>query len=230
MKLNIFNEESSVESLNVKSIAFTADSHFSHGNIIRYCKRPFLNKEEQIAYDRYHKDNATGLDKKPWETLRMSKPSVRDHDETLISNWNRVVPEDGVVFHLGDFAYLKKPAHFHKLIDQLNGKIYFVYGNHDRMLRKHNEIQRRFKKVKEYMEIEIDGTFICLFHYAMRTWNRSHHGSWSLFGHTHNMLEDGLDVKSMDVGVDAIAHLNKPQVPSKEEYRPILFEEIKEII
>ena len=53
-------------------IWFTADSHISHRNIIKYCKRPFSDVEEM--------------------------------NETLISNWNKVVGKDDFVFHLGDFS------------------------------------------------------------------------------------------------------------------------------
>ena len=52
---------------------FTADTHFNHANIIRYCRRPF--------------------------------GSVREMNEALVSNWNRVVAEDDVVYHLGDFGF-----------------------------------------------------------------------------------------------------------------------------
>ena len=31
--------------------------------------------------------------------------SVEEMNETLIRNWNEKVPEDGTVFHLGDFAF-----------------------------------------------------------------------------------------------------------------------------
>lgn len=35
--------------------------------------------------------------KRPFET-------VEEMNEALVSNWNSVVPEDGTVFHCGDFA------------------------------------------------------------------------------------------------------------------------------
>lgn len=31
--------------------------------------------------------------------------NVEDMNETLIENWNRVVGQDDIVFHLGDFAW-----------------------------------------------------------------------------------------------------------------------------
>jgi len=30
---------------------------------------------------------------------------VNEMNTALINNWNKVVPEDGIVFHLGDFAW-----------------------------------------------------------------------------------------------------------------------------
>ena len=31
--------------------------------------------------------------------------TIEEQDQTLIENWNKVVPQDGLVFHLGDFAW-----------------------------------------------------------------------------------------------------------------------------
>jgi len=30
---------------------------------------------------------------------------VQEMDETIISRWNEAVPEDGIIFHLGDFCF-----------------------------------------------------------------------------------------------------------------------------
>jgi hypothetical protein len=37
---------------------------------------------------------------------------------------------------------------------------------------------------------------------TMRVWNRSHHGSWHLYGHSHGRLPEPPTLLSMDVGVD----------------------------
>lgn len=52
-------------------------------------------------------------------------------NEKLVENWNRVVPEDGTVFHLGDFAF-GGSALWNSIIPRLNGQIYLIIGNHDR--------------------------------------------------------------------------------------------------
>jgi len=78
---------------------FTADHHFSHGNIIEYCGRPFH--------------------------------STKHMDMELIRRWNERVTDEDVVYHLGDFAFrgVMKPQDY---LDQLNGQIIIIMGNHDR--------------------------------------------------------------------------------------------------
>lgn len=56
---------------------------------------------------------------------------VEEMNEKLVENWNRVVPEDGTVFHLGDFAF-GGSALWNSIIPRLNGQIYLIIGNHDR--------------------------------------------------------------------------------------------------
>ena len=52
--------------------------------------------------------------------------------ELIIKNWNdRIAPGD-TVLHLGDFA-LGKKIHFELLTGILNGKMFLIQGNHDRL-------------------------------------------------------------------------------------------------
>lgn len=61
-------------------------------------------------------------------TLNLSKRpfnSIDEMDDTIISNWNRVVKNDDIVYHLGDFG---NPD----IINILNGQtIYLLPGNYD---------------------------------------------------------------------------------------------------
>ena len=60
-------------------------------------------------------------------TLNMSKrpfKTVEEMDETIISNWNSVVGESDIVYHLGDFGD-------YKVAEKLNGKIVLVCGNYE---------------------------------------------------------------------------------------------------
>ena len=57
----------------------------------------------------------------------------------------------------------------------------------------------------------------------MRVWNKSHHGAYHLYGHSHDSMEDKEWGKSMDVGVDSAFRI-------LGEYRPFSFDEIKGIL
>lgn len=50
-------------------------------------------------------------------------------NEKLIENWNNVVPKDGIVFHLGDFAFGGSQL-WKEVLSKLNGHIYLILGNH----------------------------------------------------------------------------------------------------
>lgn len=171
---------------------FTSDIHFGHKNIIKYSNRPFVNVEQM--------------------------------DQSLIDNWNSVVPEDGVVFSLGDFAFCKI-GRIIEIIQQLNGKIVMVGGNHDAEIWKNRSMLLDSGYVEEitpYREITINNQFICMFHYGCRVWNKSHRGSWLLYGHSHDSLPPlG---KSVDVGVDSTP------IHGRALYRPFSYYEIKDFM
>ena len=51
-------------------------------------------------------------------------------NEVLVENWNKVVKPDDIVYNLGDMA-LTDPEDALKYLLRLNGKHYWIYGNHD---------------------------------------------------------------------------------------------------
>lgn len=142
-------------------------------------------------------------------------------DEKIIENINKTVKKDDILVHLGDFAgdlTIMTVCHDYWL--RLNcKKIYFVYGNHD--LR---QIGCLFTQAFDQVSALINGQPIFLNHYSMISWNKSHHGSWHLYGHNHGLGEELANKlmpgrRAMDVGID-----NHP------EFRPFAFDEIKSII
>ena len=52
--------------------------------------------------------------------------------ELIISNWNNLISPEDTVLHLGDFA-LGKKSNFELLTDTLNGRLFLIQGNHDRL-------------------------------------------------------------------------------------------------
>ncbi len=169
---------------------FTADHHFGHGNIIRFCGRPFANVEEM--------------------------------NETLIANWNKVVRPQDTVYHLGDL-FLLPSGEAKKIRARLNGTICLIRGNHERTA---ESLQGAFAWIKDYYELKVADVdvpparqhmqHIVLCHYAFRVWNRSHHGAWHLYGHSHGTLPEIPGQLAFDVGVDC------------HEFTPISYDQVKQ--
>lgn len=137
--------------------------------------------------------------------------NVDEMQEVMIANWNSVVSYKDTVYHLGDFILGGNPS---AILSRLNGHKFLIRGNHDK--RPHHK--DGWKDIFYYKEINIEKQHIVLMHYALRVWSRSHHGSWSLYGHSHGNLEDIPTSLSFDVGVDC------------HNYTPISFEEVKRLM
>jgi calcineurin-like phosphoesterase family protein len=136
---------------------------------------------------------------------------VEEMDRVLVDNWNSVVTNKDIVYHLGDFSFGPAPLY----LNQLNGTKYFVRGNHEKPLVNalgNKDIPYiRHLKIESYPEIVIS-------HFAMRVWNKSHFGSYHLFGHSHGRLEPYK--RSVDIGIDS------HWITGKKEFRPFSCEEV----
>ena len=173
-------------------------------------------------------ENIIRFCERPWA-------SIEEHDRALIENWNRVVPEDGVVFHLGDFCY--KGGGFPrmwKLKDRLHGQITLIRGNHDFANNDQNlqQLQQVFDgRVFGQIEIKVEGQRIILNHYPLLTWPHIHDEKspvWQIFGHVH--LRRGRD----DVYVSSVGRCCIPTQyevgVDLNDYRPISFYQLRERI
>ena len=170
--------------------------------------------------------NVIKFDSRPFEDLQ-------DMHNKLIENWNSVVGENDLVFYLGDFSF-KDRGSGKWFRDQLNGKIHFIMGNHDRM-----RIVGHLGFDKIYgddtalggatIEIKDDDAnrgyqTIVLCHYPILSWNKSHHGSWHIHGHCHQSLAKNPEMewyykrKVIDAGVNGLG------------YTPISYTELKKIM
>jgi calcineurin-like phosphoesterase family protein len=152
-------------------------------------------------------------------------------DKALIANWNAVVGDKDTVYHLGDFTLCGINA-FQEYANSLRGILKIIPGSHDwRWLDKFSRddpynITRGGYPIEvlpplvslEFPELG-DGKHpkaVILCHYSMRTWDRSHHNSWHLYGHSHGTLPNyGF---SLDVGVDCW------------DYAPISLEKVTQIM
>lgn len=131
-------------------------------------------------------------------------------NEGLIRRWNQRVGKDDVVYHLGDFTLTTRVELVDEILCHLNGKIRLIKGNHDKWLRKIDDLKfkHKFDWVKQYNKesFDLDGQRyeIVMMHYPLLSWDGSYRGAISLHGHAHGS-NDHLNVgtKRLDVGVDA---------------------------
>jgi calcineurin-like phosphoesterase family protein len=114
----------------------------------------------------------------------------------IIENWNNKVTDKDDVYVLGDFCFGLKGSQ--EIFNSLKGKKYLVQGNHD----KESVKLEGWQWIKNYYELSTNNKYFVLFHYPMRSWNASFHGSYHLYGHCHGTLENDRIKNSMDVGVD----------------------------
>lgn len=210
------------------SIWVTADLHLSHKNIIVYSGRPFLNETETKEYlekVEYKKSLPVEQQFKYRIKINVSQQSIDEHDNTVINNINKYVKRTDILYIGGDCCF---PSHLDvakKFRDRINCEnINLVIGNHD----KPKYIHSVFNKCKDIMEFKVGEQFVVMSHYAMVVWNKSHHGSYNFYGHSHSSLEEFMDKtfpnrKSIDVGID-----NAYKIVG--EYRPFHFNELDEIM
>ena len=150
-------------------------------------------------------------------------------DATLIRNWNKTVPKDGLVFILGDIGDTTQERII-EIFDQLNGEKILIKGNHEDIY-KEETLKAIFSEIYDLLyiciqddqDVKIQDIVLC--HYPMFDWENYFQGSWQLFGHLHtrelkefDTLRTRLFAEQYDVGVE------------NNNYRPISYYEVKEII
>jgi len=180
---------------------FTSDTHFNHQNIIKYCNRPFEN--------------------------------VQEMNDTLLFNINSCVGLSDTLYHLGDFVYAKGNVkeQIRKFRDRILCRhVFLIIGNHDphdALWQPKRWLWDIFSGVYVQARLKIEQCpEIVLNHCAMRVWDKSHHGAFQLFGHSHGTLTQDNRLRSHDVGVDVNEYkpINLQQVidiMSQKEWQPI---------
>jgi calcineurin-like phosphoesterase family protein len=143
-------------------------------------------------------------------------------NEALIANWNSVVKPGDDVYELGDFAFLKENE-IEKILNRLNGNIYHIWGNHDKVIMNSNKLRSKFKWCKDYHELSVGEQKICLFHYPIGEWNKCHRGNIHLHGHCHGSYPHTRG-KMMDVGVPCINYtpINLDEVLRLMKDKPLI--------
>src|SRR5277367_5912853 len=149
---------------------FTADTHLGHRNIIKFCKRPFINEAYPDLSMTVTKGQFDPTDKRRWD--------IEKHDDVMINNINAMVGMNDRLFHNGDFAHRGGHKDIPSYRRRINCKnIFIVPGNHDR----ESQLKGHFEILPQCFMYENDGFWMVLCHYAMRVWHHSHHGAGMLY-------------------------------------------------
>lgn len=231
-------------------IWFTSDTHYAHKNICKGTSEWKGSDEQLRKFDTLEEMNSC--------ILKGINDNVKEDDELYhLGDWSF-----GGIQNIWEFRKQIECKNIHLIYgnhDQHieNNKVlsncYFKWKNPKEILsgdiKEHidydyswgstdsNEVhaQDLFSSVQYYKELKIKGyPLIILSHYAFRVWNKSHHQSIMLFGHSHGTLpeyglhsgirlDESMKYKTMDVGIDNIFKL-------KGEYRPISLLEVIEIM
>lgn len=147
--------------------------------------------------------------------------SVEQMNDIVINKWNSVVRPDDIVYVLGDIC-MGATEDILKYVEQLNGKIILVIGNHD--TDKKIEYYRQAKNVIDiapYSILFFDGKFFVMNHFPLEGDFKGQHleerYEWEeckeffeenkndsiwLYGHVHDNAPHGIVNGQFHVGVD----------------------------
>lgn len=167
----------------MRNLWFTADTHFGHENIIKYCNRPYHDVSEM--------DN---------DLIERWNSCVGDDDIVYhLGDFTlgRLDVFQKYCSQLVGNIYVVPGGHDCRWMNDAEAQIGQTIGTTQTgwvilkptlmSIDFHNDNERYSKS-------------LILCHYAMRVWDKSHYGSVHLYGHSHgNLPSIG---RSMDVGVD----------------------------
>lgn len=152
--------------------------------------------------------------------------NVEEMNETLIANWNSIVKQNDVVFHLGDFCF-GSISLWEKILSRLNGKIHLILGNHD--IDHIHKLYAYFESVQIQTMINIEGNKILLNHYPFMCYNGCKRKVWQLHGDIHTQ-SDGTTNKVSQQQISVMYPTQYDVGVDYNQFRPISYEEVKQKI
>ena len=139
--------------------------------------------------------------------------SAEEMNAYMIDQWNNKVRWNDEVVILGDFS-VGKAEETNRVLEQLNGFLYLIEGNHDAFGRKKGYNAARFKWIRPYAELNDNKRKVVLCHYPILCYNgqylRDDSGgvrTYMLYGHVHNTWDEALIQKSQELARQQIRRL-----------------------
>lgn len=111
--------------------------------------------------------------------------SVKEMDEALINNWNRVVSDEDTVYLIGDLGGYCTPFPAQQL-GRLRGHKHLIRGNHDTCIPNQQLLLDYFETVTDFLEIDDGDRHITMCHYPLVYIQ----GGCMIHGHLHNTKKE----------------------------------------
>lgn len=194
--------------LQSNNVWFTADTHYSHTNLVSGVTR-WRNADGEI----------------PMNAVR-EFPDVDTMNELIVDNINKCVDAEDWLIHLGDWSFggIERVTEFRERINCKN--IVLMLGNHDHHIQKEKQLQKLFTHVAHYEEMGITRNQgkkkLVLCHYPIISWNGMREGTFMLHGHQHLKGDSRFcdrGNRRMDIGLCG-----------SPDFRPYHFEELVNIL
>lgn len=182
---------------------FCSDWHLAHANIIKYCRRPFVNEQESDFLAMADRGTI------PAGEVRISRESTKLMTDAIIDSVNAVVGENDYLVHAGDLLFAPRDGLADSILEYRNRivckNLILIWGNHDDALRDlYNnagrykgpnwvkasaDVKGAFTAAYDQFMFNVSGQKIFVNHYPARSWDCAHHGAWMLYGHVHDLYK-----------------------------------------
>jgi calcineurin-like phosphoesterase family protein len=111
-------------------------------------------------------------------------------DQQLIDNINNTVQQKDTLYILGDLTMGDATNAANAILRIACENIFIIPGGHDKRWMKHwhtvsEKAQRKIEILPQIHYMKWNKQWYVLCHYPMYSWERSHHGSNNLHGHSH---------------------------------------------
>ncbi len=125
-------------------------------------------------------------------------PDAQSLNHYMIEQWNSRVRRKDEVVILGDFS-IANARQTNEIINQLNGTLYLITGNHDHYIHDSEFQKERFVWIKPYGEMHDNKRKVILSHYPVFCYNgqfrltrKGSPSTYMLYGHVHNTEDERL--------------------------------------
>jgi len=122
--------------------------------------------------------------------------NAEEMDEVLVENWNKVVKDEDIVYHLGDVYF----AQGHKHLSKLKGRKRLILGNHDEG--KDKRLTDIFQKIlmwRMFPEFGLLLSHVPLHESSLRRGEKGDSKLLNVHGHIHQNSSPSSDHKNVSV-------------------------------